>query len=1039
MNNRYHSFKQLAMLLVLSGFVLSCGGSGGGSTDSTIANTSNNSTSSQGNLSGTVQPDPADPTSNGKNAGATVYVVGQQDKATTTDSSGNFNLNVDPTLSGTVLSSPSFIGSLFKAASVTKTFGLVVLSSGKTHGRKTAITTTDGKPDPVSTIYVNTVGTISGKATLQGQTDHTGIRVYIPGTSFQATTDMNGNYTVSNVPEGTYDIVRADYPGTVYHYAVTAKVVVMSANTTVLSDMLLQTSVGSNGSILINRGAAYTTSATVDIAVAPTVDAVLMQIADDVNFTGLSWENVKPVKRLTLAGDFSAGKTATVYAKFADMSGLASSLVSTSIYVDTNPLVNNQLPINMGTISDTKPVLSWKYTPPIPNPKYHIQVATDVGFTNIVSGQDKADLTVQQHSITTSLVNLTKYYWRVAIIDEQGRQWNWAGPWSFTIDLSTVTLSSPLTASDFNASENDLGIQFSWQTNVHAASYILTVCYNDATVSCGTTYTIVSPIVTKTIPKILSSDGTYYWAVTPVDMNGVPGKRSDVWNFKLDTVAPGVSTRIPLNAATGVSKIAPISVTFDEAIDSTTIITPATAFTISSGGSAVNGTVTYDANTKTATFTPTSALSFSTLYSATVGTDVKDVVGNPLAATAQWSFTTRNTIEGWAFIDGNGTNGLNFDNGQHAYNPYIAAFNSKLYVTWLEPSVVGGRNILRLKTYNGTSWPWDDGGTATGLNSMTDQIATSSPILTVFGSKLMLSWEEFTMIGMTSIVKIKGFDGGSTWTWENSSLNYCCGANGGRGARSTVNSGSYYITWAESSSSYPQIRASIYTGSTWSRIDGNMSAGVNKNPLNNGIDPDIASYNNKVYIAWIEDDPGAIASQIRVAVFTGSTWSFVDGNNATYGLNVDTSKNAQSVSLAVYNNKLYAAWHELDALSVEQIRVKSFNGITWTAEDGGASAGINKSSNYRARDVAMTVFNSKLYFTWWEYDANSIGQIRVKSYDGNTWSFDDGNGATGINRNTANVAQTPKLAVYNNKLYLTWVEVTVPNTGIGQTRVAVTK
>jgi hypothetical protein len=113
------------------------------------------------------------PTSaSGQNAGATVYVVGQQNSAITTDSNGNFNLTVNPALSGTVLSSPSFFSRLFKAAATVQSYGLVVISAGSSHGRKIEITLTDGNVDPISTIYINTVGTISGKAFLANQTDH---------------------------------------------------------------------------------------------------------------------------------------------------------------------------------------------------------------------------------------------------------------------------------------------------------------------------------------------------------------------------------------------------------------------------------------------------------------------------------------------------------------------------------------------------------------------------------------------------------------------------------------------------------------------------------------------------------------------------------------------------------------------------------------------------------------------------------------------------------------------------------------------------
>ena len=57
----------------------------------------------------------------------------------------------------------------------------------------------------------------------------------------------------------------------------------------------------------------------------------------------------------------------------------------------------------------------------------------------------------------------------------------------------------------------------------------------------------------------------------------------------------------------------------------------------------VAGTVTYDASTDVATFTPTSALALSTVYTATITTGAQDLAGDPLAADYVWTFTTATT------------------------------------------------------------------------------------------------------------------------------------------------------------------------------------------------------------------------------------------------------------------------------------------------------------------------------------------------------------------------------------------------------------
>ena len=99
----------------------------------------------------------------------------------------------------------------------------------------------------------------------------------------------------------------------------------------------------------------------------------------------------------------------------------------------------------------------------------------------------------------------------------------------------------------------------------------------------------------------------------------------------------------PASGATGVATSVAPTATFSEAIDPTTI--SGTTFSLVKTGTttALAATVTYDAPTKTATLTPSAALTASTGYTATVkgGTGgVKDVAGNLLAANVTWTFTT---------------------------------------------------------------------------------------------------------------------------------------------------------------------------------------------------------------------------------------------------------------------------------------------------------------------------------------------------------------------------------------------------------------
>jgi sugar lactone lactonase YvrE len=104
------------------------------------------------------------------------------------------------------------------------------------------------------------------------------------------------------------------------------------------------------------------------------------------------------------------------------------------------------------------------------------------------------------------------------------------------------------------------------------------------------------------------------------------------------TAGPGA---IPSADATGFAVDGAITVTFSEAMDASTI-NNSTFTVVTAGGSAVSGTVSYDATTRTATFTPASPLSYGTRYSVTVTTGVRDEAGNALGSALTWDFTTQN-------------------------------------------------------------------------------------------------------------------------------------------------------------------------------------------------------------------------------------------------------------------------------------------------------------------------------------------------------------------------------------------------------------
>ncbi len=107
---------------------------------------------------------------------------------------------------------------------------------------------------------------------------------------------------------------------------------------------------------------------------------------------------------------------------------------------------------------------------------------------------------------------------------------------------------------------------------------------------------------------------------------------------------PSVLYTSPSDLAPGVPTNRKISATFSQAVDATTIVTSTApdTFTLKKTLTPGNipGAVTYDTASRSATFTPASALDIDTDYTATITTAVKNVAGAAMLSNEVWSFKT---------------------------------------------------------------------------------------------------------------------------------------------------------------------------------------------------------------------------------------------------------------------------------------------------------------------------------------------------------------------------------------------------------------
>lgn len=192
------------------------------------------------------------------------------------------------------------------------------------------------------------------------------------------------------------------------------------------------------------------------------------------------------------------------------------------------------------------------------------------------------------------------------------------------------------------------------------------------------------------------------------------------------------------------------------------------------------------------------------------------------------------------------------------------------------------------------------------------------------------------------------------------------------------------------------------------------------NPINDNADdvnPDLAVYNDKLYIAWQTNNPNLTHQwsvddyDIVIRSFDGALWS-----NITEITDPTDDTWSAVPQLMVYNDRLFAIWDDYwttipgsgsaDIHSEWDIAIRSFDGYQWSD----LTELSNTSNSIESYYPQVAVYDDKLYVIWSE-----IG-IKLKYLDGNKWSdtFE-------ITSNNEKVKGTePQLTVYNNKLYVLW-------------------
>ena len=629
---------------------------------------------------------------------------------------------------------------------------------------------------------------------------------------------------------------------------------------------------------------------------------------------------------------------------------------------------------------------------------------------------------------------------------------------------NVVLSSGQSTATNVFTENEALGITtdgtYSFGSFTSGTSYNITVLQQPVSQTCTVTSGESSLNASTTVAVACTSE-SYTISGTVVGM--LSGQSVTLQNNSGDnlTVSSNTSFSFTTKVASGVTYLVTVltqptgqtctpnlnSGVVSDNVSDVSIICSYTVYTVSGNVSGLSGTLVLQNNYGSdQTLTSDGSFSFRVASSAKYNVRVK-TQPNGKCTVSNGSGTVSADVDNvsvgcWVFVDGGGSStGVNQNTTYRADNVSLHVFdnNSKLYVSWSEISQYGSISQIRVKSYDNSTWSTIDGDSNNGINLIKSRNATNSS-MSDNGTHLFAVWSEDNGAGK-GLIRSAVFDNTTlSWDFQNNNfqeLNNSTSRSANNPQLLNDNS-SLYAIWSENNGTANQIRVKLFDNSTsWNLVDNidDNATGINKDTSKNAINPKLLNFNSGIYAAWSEDS--GTASQVRVARYNSSSWAFVDGDGST-GINRATG-NATYPTMAVLSTKLYLAWSETNADNRTQIRVKSYDGSSWSFVDGdNETMGINKDYTQNASypqlvKVTDNSSSSKLYAVWLEENGNT--QVRVAEFNGtSTWSFKDGDSFDGLNLNTAKITGKPSAAAYLNKLIVAWSETN--SLGVPQIRVA---
>jgi len=395
-----------------------------------------------------------------------------------------------------------------------------------------------------------------------------------------------------------------------------------------------------------------------------------------------------------------------------------------------------------------------------------------------------------------------------------------------------------------------------------------------------------------------------------------------------------------------------------------------------------------------------------------------------IALAGKWSATAPDAGE---------TRGLSlspFVAGWSSHPSATAASDGSIYGAWAQHTNPAEWEVSGIYVKRWTNGAWQSVGARIGHRRGVDGAKWASayaPSLAVVGTQPYIAWYEGGGYGwgevqrtfVRSSVFVAHWDG-SNWVLDrdnavpNGALNTAPDA-AARTPKLAVVAGVLHAAWIETRGDRNVIVVKRLTAGQWTQAGSDVSSP----PVGAGvimIDVALADVAGVPYVAWTEFRRAgdSASAPLRVVALRGAAWTDVGGP-----LNTAAGAFANQLALAASSGTLYVAWQERALNGNNQVHVKVWKDMKWSAVGGPLN---QDPDGGEAGAPALASLGSKVWLAWAEAPPGKRAALRIRTLDGGGWS----EAGPPLNVDPAGAADSPTLAASASTVSVVWVEKALP-------------